>query len=345
MQTINTKYPAFEIDEQSCIPKYLQVINSISFAIKKGELRKGDKIFSINEFSNEYFLSRDTVQKAYYILEERGVIAATRGKGFYIQQTDIETKFRILLLFNKISNYKKQVYNSFIETLGNNAVVDLKIHHSSAKVLEELLTNNLADYNYFVIMPHFYEDATEAYKLISQIPPEKLIILDKDLCYCNSNYTAVYQDFKNDIVEALESGLSVINKYNELILVFPKMVSYPPEIVTGFKNFCFQNNFSNQVIREIKPVTEVTKGTAYIVIEETDLVQLIKHCNSKKLKPGKDIGIISYNETPLKEILIDGITVLSTDHAKMGETAARLILENRKEKIKNPFTLILRKSL
>jgi hypothetical protein len=29
----------------------------------------------------------------------------------------------------------------------------------------------------------------------------------------------------------------------------------------------------------------------------------------------------------------------------MGETAAKLILENKREKIKNPFTLIQRKSL
>ena len=146
-------------------------------------------------------------------------------------------------------------------------------------------------------------------------------------------------------MEALESGLEILKKYNSLILVHPKMVSYPVEIKTGFRNFCLQNDFPNQVIHEIKNDTPINKGEAYIVIEETDLVQLIKNCNSKKLKPGKDIGIISYNETPLKEILMEGITVLSTDHAKMGETAARLILENRQEKIKNPFRLILRKSL
>jgi DNA-binding LacI/PurR family transcriptional regulator len=55
---------------------------------------------------------------------------------------------------------------------------------------------------------------------------------------------------------------------------------------------------------------------------------------------GKDVGIISYNETPLKEILLDGITVISTDHAKMGELAAQLILENRTERIKNDFHLL-----
>jgi DNA-binding LacI/PurR family transcriptional regulator len=130
-----------------------------------------------------------------------------------------------------------------------------------------------------------------------------------------------------------------------MILVHPKMVSYPIEIATGFRNFCMQNDFKNKVINEINSNTAINKGEVYIVIEETDLVQLIKNCNSKKLRIGKDVGIISYNETPLKEILIDGISVISTDHAKMGETAAELILENRQEKIKNPFKLILRKSL
>lgn len=345
MQTINEKYPVFDIDEARKTPKYLQVIDCIVNAIKQGKLRKGDKILSINECSNEYFLSRDTVQKAYDMLEQRGIIGAIKGKGFYISRTDIAAKYRILLLFNKISNYKKQIYNSFIETMGDNAVVDLKIHHCNAKVLEGLILDNLYDYDYFVIMPHFYENIAEAYNCILKIPREKLIVLDKDLTYVDKKYAAVYQDFKNDIVEALETGLETLKKYSKLILVFPKMVSYPVEIVTGFRNFCLQHNFDKQIINEIKQDTEVKPGEAYIVIEETDLVQLIKNCNVRKLKVGKDVGIISYNETPLKEILIEGITVLSTDHAKMGETAAHLILENRQEKIKNPFTLILRKSL
>jgi DNA-binding transcriptional regulator YhcF (GntR family) len=345
MQTLNIKPPAFEINEDRKTPKYLQIIESITNAIKQGKLRKGDKIPSINECSNEYFLSRDTIQKAYDILEQRGVICAIKGKGFYINRTDIAKKYRILLLFNKISNYKKQIYNAFIETMGENAVVDLKIHHCNAKVLEGLILDNLYDYNYFVIMPHFYENIQVAYELIQKIPSEKLVILDKDLTYVNKKYTAVYQDFKNDIVEALEPGLEVLRKYNKMILVHPKMVSYPIEIATGFRNFCMQNDFKNKVINEINSNTAINKGEVYIVIEETDLVQLIKNCNSKKLRIGKDVGIISYNETPLKEILIDGISVISTDHAKMGETAAELILENRQEKIKNPFKLILRKSL
>ena len=123
------------------------------------------------------------------------------------------------------------------------------------------------------------------------------------------------------------------------------MIPYPPEMVRGFRKFCMQNFFRNEVLGEVNENTPVSKGDVFIVIEETDLSNLIKNCRAKGLKIGKDVGIISYNETPLKEILLDGITVISTDHHKMGELAARMILENKREKVKNNFELIRRASL
>ena len=106
-----------------------------------------------------------------------------------------------------------------------------------------------------------------------------------------------------------------------------------------------QNNFKGEVLEEISESTRIQAKEAYIVIEESDLSNLIKKSRAQHLQIGKDVGIISYNDSPLKEILLDGITVVTTDHTRMGETAARLILENSKEKIKNPFVLIRRGSL
>jgi DNA-binding transcriptional regulator YhcF (GntR family) len=335
----------FEIDCERKTPKYIQIINSVTKSIKQGKLKKGDRILSINELSAAFYLSRDTVQKAYDLLEERGIILPVRGKGFYINRTDVTGSYRVLLLFNKISNYKKLVYNSFVETLGKDAVVDIKIHHSNGKIFESLIDTYKNDYDYYVVMPHFYENADEAFKLIKQLPADKLILLDKELDDTNENCAAVYQDFKTDIITALESGKHLLIKYRRLILVFPTITHYPAEIALGFKKFCIQHNFDYAVIPEIGQCTPVYSQEAYIVIEETDLVSLIKTCRNKKLVIGEDVGIISYNDTPLKEILLDGITVVSTDHNQMGETAALLIMGNRREKIKNPFKLIIRESL
>jgi DNA-binding LacI/PurR family transcriptional regulator len=60
---------------------------------------------------------------------------------------------------------------------------------------------------------------------------------------------------------------------------------------------------------------------------------------------GKDIGIISYNETPLKKFILDGITTISTDFRHMGEKAGELILSKKKQHIENPFEIRIRSSI
>ncbi len=333
------------INTERRVPIYLQIVNSVTDAIRRGNYKKGDRIFSINEMSNEYFLARDTVQKAYNILLNKGVITSIKGKGYYVSNDHPEVQVKVLLLFSRISNYKKQIYNSFIETLGENTVVDFRIHHCSAKLFHELVINNLSDYDYFVVMPHFYDDADQGLETIRIIPPDQLIILDKNIQHAGVPWSGVYQDFQNDIIEAMEQAGSLLSKYNKLFLVYPKIILHSPDIITGFRKFCMQNDFKFEVIAEINDSTKISAGEAYVIIEENDLCNLIRMAGSKGLPVGQQLGILSYNDSPIKEILLDGITVISTDHQQMGRAAAKLILENRSERIRIPFRLIIRKSL
>ncbi|MCL6524999.1 MAG: GntR family transcriptional regulator [Thermoflavifilum sp.] len=335
----------FLIEFEDANPKYLQIVDAVIDAIRTRKLTRGQRVPSINELSEEFLLSRDTVEKAYRELRRRGIITSVKGKGYFIHRTDIQASLRIMLVFNKISNYKKQIYNSFVRTLGNDAKVDLYIHHFNAHIFKTLIDNALGLYDYYVIMPHFYEETELVLETIQQIPSEKLILLDRNLPQLKQIYGAVYQDFEMDICNALYEAEDMLRRYQELILVFPEIIPYPPEIVRGFKRFCLETNTEFDIIREISSSTPIQKGEVYVVIEETDLVNLIKQCRSKNLRVGKDIGIISYNETPLKEILLDGITVITTNHEEMGKLAAELILEKKSEHIKNEFHLIRRHSL
>ncbi len=74
-----------------------------------------------------------------------------------------------------------------------------------------------------------------------------------------------------------------------------------------------------------------------------DLVNLINQIRENELVLGEDVGVISYNDTPLKELL--GIAVMSTDFKVMGEMAAQMILSNQKGRFKVPFNFIDRKSI
>lgn len=337
-----------KIHTDSRTPKYMQVVNLILDDIDRGKLKIGDRIPSINETSFDFLLSRDTVEKAYNELRERGIITSVRGKGFYVSSTNMANKMKVLLLFNKLSSYKKIIYYSIIETLGNEATVDLQIHHYNRKIFESLLENYLGHYNYYVLAPHFFDESTHpetAYDLISKIPKDKLLIMDRDVKDHENEFPGVYQDFSRDIFEALESGISHLRKYSRLILVFPKGDMYPVEIIDGFKRFCFFHNFNNLILDGIddEPLYE---GDSFIVLAETDLANIVKKSREQCLILGKDIGIISYNETPLKEILAEGITTISTDFINMGKSIANQILgEEDKIPIKNPFKMIIRKSL
>jgi DNA-binding LacI/PurR family transcriptional regulator len=74
-------------------------------------------------------------------------------------------------------------------------------------------------------------------------------------------------------------------------------------------------------------------------------VNVIEQSTFQELKLGKDYGIISYNETPLKKIVENGITTISTDFKEMGQLLAKMILKGSKEQIENRNTLIIRKSI
>ena len=61
-------------------PKYKQIVRSIITDIERTVLKKNEQLPSISELSEEYYLARDTVEKAYRELKEQGFITAVQGK-------------------------------------------------------------------------------------------------------------------------------------------------------------------------------------------------------------------------------------------------------------------------
>jgi DNA-binding LacI/PurR family transcriptional regulator len=206
----------------------------------------------------------------------------------------------------------------------------------------------MGKYNYYVIMPHFFQDIDKVdyMKVIKTIPTEELVLLDKDLPALKTNHLSVYQDFEKDIYTALESATDLLEKYKKLILVFPSEsyypFNYPFEIVQGFCLFCIEYNKEFDIV-ETAFDQILYPEIAYITLEETDLAELIKKVRQSSYLLGREIGLISFNDTTLKELL--AITVVTTDFETMGRMTAALLLEKKQIKIKNTFSMIRRNSL
>ncbi len=332
------------VDPYSSTSKYLQIVNAVLKEIEKGNIKAGDNMPSINELSIELDIARDTVERGYKHLRRIGVINAVPRRGYFIENTEFRRPLNVFLLFNKLSTPKKTVYDSFVNELGDKAGIDFYIYNNDFHLFKRLLSNNKDHYTHFVIIPHFIEGGDSAHEIINSIPKDKLLLMDNLLPKVTGEYGAVYIDFENDIYQSLNDAIEPLEKYHTLKIIFPDHSYYPKEILKGFTHFCQDYAFQYKIISTVDQ-EEIKEGEVYINMIEEDLVTLVEKIRTTSLKIGKQVGIISYNETPIKRVVHQGITTISSDFHEMGIMAAQAVLSGSTEKQKVPFKLTLRASL
>ncbi|MGM9743299.1 MAG: GntR family transcriptional regulator [Candidatus Cryptobacteroides sp.] len=339
----------FVLDERLSTPVYRQLMNQVEQAIQSGEIKSGECLPSMNELAATLEISKETVKKAYTYLRNKGLICATQGKGFFIADKETGRKPRILILFDKLSNSKQVLFNSFSATIGDRAEMTIQLHNQNLDLLQYYIDENLNLYDYFVITPHFPLDIASrrnAVRQLRRIPNRKLILLDHNPEGLPGKYGAVYQDFENDAYNGLKQGLRKLKASGKLNVITEMSSLYHEEVTGAVKRFChdfeidlnFEENITPEIIRE--------KETYLLVCGQIDLglAALAKAAEEKKMKPGRDFNIISYNESPINDIILNGLTTISTDFAEMGRLGAEMIINQDFRKVKCPFGMTRRKT-
>lgn len=330
------------INDKMAIPKYEQLVNEIIRNIRTGKLKIGDRVPSINHICQNFEISRDTVVIAYNELKSRGIISPIHGKGFYVASASAKSKLKIFLLFDSMNSYKEVLYRSLVNNLGNKFQVDIFFHYYNIVIFEQLIKDNHSKYGFFVIMPHFNEDVSS---FIKDIPPEKILIIDKDIIDRGNLYSGVFQEFYKDIRSSLNEAIPYLKKYKKFKFIANHNFQFIPDgMADGFITFCRENKIRYSMHENLKDSMPKTSDV-FLVVSDQDLIELLRTCITRDWIPGKDIGIISYDDTPLKEILAGGISVISTDFSAMGKKAADMILNGISGKFENPCNFIPRKSL
>jgi DNA-binding transcriptional regulator YhcF (GntR family) len=329
------------LDHTSAEPKYQQVMNSIIKAIDNNELKVGDKLASVNEVSESTGIAKKTVVQAFEQLKKAGIIHSVQYKGYFVASRNTQSKHNIFVLFNNLSAYKEEIYECIKDSLGHQGVVDIFFHHDNTIVFDTLIEKSAGRYTEYVVMPIKDQEIEKSLQLL---PRDKVYILDLGYADFGQQYPSVCQYFEEDIYDALKQGLPKMKKYQKLILVMGSVSKYNTVYTEkGFMRFCKEFGFRNESIEHIKD-RKPQKGELYIVVDDADLVKLVKLTIESSLKLGKDIGIISYNEIPFKEIVANGIATISTDFGQMGKNIIDMIINKRKDHVRNPCRLIDRKS-
>lgn len=324
-------------------PKYQQLIDAVLTGIEQGTLVLGQQLPSISELAGQQGVAKVTVAKAYEVLRERGIVLARHGKGFYVATTEVKTPLNVLVLFDTLNAYKETLYEALKASLPPDAALNVFFHHYNRSLFESLIRNNIGRYNAYVVMPHFNEDVSD---VVGLIPADKLLLLDQTIPTLPGDFTAVYQDFEADIYTALMAASDRLRYYRKLTVVLSKdhFQYVPTGTLAGFQRFCQDNGMTGAVVDNYYD-SLVQEERAFLLFAERDLIAFIKQVQRLGWTLGQDVGLIAYDDTPMKEILAGGITVISTDFARMGQTAGQLLSSRIRAKVANQGGLILRQSL
>ncbi|WP_238907139.1 MULTISPECIES: GntR family transcriptional regulator [Clostridium] len=116
-------------------PIYMQIIQKIKADIVSGRLKGGDKMPSVREFSENFKVNPNTVQRVFQELEREGITYSQRGIGTFIVEGDD--------ILKELKDTQAQRYTErFVDEMKELGMNKEDISKYLLKVLEEKLNEN-----------------------------------------------------------------------------------------------------------------------------------------------------------------------------------------------------------
>lgn len=324
------------IDNTSSTLKFQQLVDAIIDAISQNQLTQGEMLPSVNQIMKDAQLSRDTVFKAYAELKRRGIVESVPNRGYFVTRKIT----KVFLFLDTFKAYKEVLYHSFLKYLPKGVSVDLHFHHYNIGLFEKIVDESLGKYSKYIIMNF---DNKKVSKIISKIPHEQLLVIDWKI-HAPENTSAVYQDFGASLYRCFSKNIEAIKKYREFVFYYPTFTYHPKEAVESFEQFCSDNHIAHTVVYQHEQF-KIKPGTLYFLVSDRTLANFLDQCAENGFEPGKEVGVISYNETPMKKYVKNGITVVSTNFELMGQKAAEFVSSGTPMTFEVPTQLKIRSSL
>lgn len=326
---------------------YKQIVEQVERGVRDGSLTPGEQLPSMNVLADKYDISRETVKKAYGILVEKDIIEPRHGKGFYVRDLASGAKTEVLVIFDNFSVYKQITYTAFAQTLGPEADITILNHNQNPDFLEYFLDSHLDNFDYYVIAPHFPTDEKtqkRVVKLLERVPVRKLILIDHLQPGLRGQFGAAYQDFENDIYDGLKGNFDNSSVRRLRVITLP-MSLYGNKICKGVERFASEKKINVEFLNAAPDLIE--PGDAFLILNsqlDSGLVDLARKIQESGLEIGKGVFIISYNEFPMNELILGGLTTVSTDFPEIGRIAAEMIASHEMRKVHNRFKMIRRRT-
>ncbi len=265
-------------------------------------------------------MARETAVKAYKTLRQEGLIDSVPGKGFFLLTDRISDSPRVMLVLNTYNSYMQSLYHAYMGETGQAATTDIYFHNNNIDIFRNLITAYSGRYTHHIIKPPFHREVPE---LLGTLDKSRLLLLDRDE-YKDLMRHYLCQDFQDGFSRILRQIKPRILRYEGLYLIRSQSNLHPQATFDAFTDFLEEEKIPGGILPRIDE-GELLPGRGYIVNSDEDMVRLLQIFREKSWIPGKDGGVIVYNETPILEFIGRGISSISVDFPRMGRLAARFV--------------------
>jgi len=316
--------PALPFHSESRLPRYQQVANAILNDIEKGILTQGDRLPSINEACAEWYLSKDSIKRAYETLCQSGFITSVHRRGFFIAGSPKRHALRVLMVAGQLTDCVKQLHDAITTNLGREVIVDICSYNYQRHLLCQVLTKHLGDYHYFVLMPHLIGQDPATLQCLRNVPGKQLILIGHQWQEVLQHGHHLRYGGETALFEALHNQLPALRKYTRLNLVLPEHDCFDAESIRAFRRFCTAYEFDFNLLDELTE-TDLKPRQAYFVADGLHLSTLVDYCQRNGLRLGEHVGVVSFLETDFTRLLAGGVSVIAHPSAEVGRLVAQIL--------------------
>ena len=327
-------------------PKYFTLMEELKEKIISGRIQPGEKLPSENQFTVQYSLSRHTVRKALSLLEQEGYIEACHGKGTFCSEKmrHMKKSRNIAVVTTYISDYifprliqgmdnvlSEQGYSIILKNTGNS-------RQKEAKCLEELFQK---DIDGLIIEPSksqlscrhpgLYENL-EKYQIpyifiqgiYTEMKDKPHILMDDarggylvTKYLLEQGHRRITGFFKADDRQGIERHKGYVKALQE------HGIAYDPDKVVWFHT---EDRRKKPALMVRNMVRQNSLPDGIVCYNDQIAVQVMEELERQGKKIPEDVAVTGYDNS-LYARQGQGITTITHPQEKLGEMAAKLLLE------------------
>ena len=327
--------------------KYQELIDYIEDLIREGTLSPGDKLYSEHKLSEMFQISRQTVRKAIGLLEEQGVVRRVRGSGTYIsydRRENLEQKNRIAVITTYVDGYIFPKTIQGIENVLFERGYSVQISFTGntldreKSILEDLICRN--DVAGIIVEGTKSGLPNPNIPLYQQLMRRKIPILFINTFYPELDVPHVALNDVNAAFLAVEyliekghRDIGAVLKLDDgqgrlRYLGYLKAMEKAGYRVTDSRLIWIDTDEAKQLSYCAEKILNRAEGcSALLCYNDQVAFQLIRILTEKGIRVPEDVSVISIDDSDLA--LHSEVTITSLPHPKekLGEKAAKQLLE------------------